>query len=74
MEEVIIANKQAYLNQHYPFYPVPALSHKKYCARCKQVILVGDYKVFTDGKNGKQICCANAPACDGTMLDWMKIS
>ena len=71
MEEIIISNKQGYLNQHYPFYPVPVVADKKYCARCKQVIIVGDYKVF---KNDKQIHCANAPACNGTMLDWMKIS
>lgn len=74
MKEIAIEKKLNYLLEHYPFYPVPKLTDKRYCAHCKKEILVGEYKVFRNDKNETTICCPNAPDCDGTVLDWMKIS
>lgn len=71
MKEVIIADKQKYLDENYPFEDVPQLSDKRYCLHCGQTITVGDYKVFIDDDENELIFCPKAPECDGTVIDWM---
>jgi hypothetical protein len=73
MEEVIIKNKEKYLNENYPFEDTPKLTDKKRCIHCDSIIVVGDYKVFR-GKNREEfICCPNAPKCNGTLIDWLPL-
>ena len=72
MKEIIIKNKQQYLEDNYPFDEVPNLADKKHCIHCDKDIVVGDFKVFLE--DGKEfIYCPNAPECDGTLIDWMDI-
>jgi hypothetical protein len=73
MQEIKIGDKQKYLNEHFPFEPVPLLSEKKYCMQCDLVFTVGDYKVFRDVAGDESICCPNAPECYGTAIDWLEI-
>lgn len=47
MQEIIIENKQKYLDENYPFTDTPNLSDQKLCIHCDKVIKVGDYKVIT---------------------------
>ena len=62
-------NKKEYLENNYPFYPVPELTVKKYCTRCGNNITVGEFKV--EFKGGEQfIVCPNAPECKGNVYDW----
>jgi hypothetical protein len=73
MEELIIKNKQEYLNDNYPFADTPKLTDKQRCIHCDSVFTVGDYKVFKD-KNGIEfICCPNATDCNGTLIDWFSV-
>lgn len=73
MKEVTIKNKKKYLDENYPFVPVPKLTDKKRCIHCDKVITVGDFKVFR-GKSGEElIYCPNAPDCEGTVIDWFTI-
>jgi hypothetical protein len=65
-----IENKEDYLNEHYPFLDVPKLTDTKYCIHCSQNIIVGNYKVEIEN-NEEYIVCANAPKCDGTVIDWI---
>ena len=72
MKEIIIKDKQKYLQDNYPFEGVPKLTDKKHCIHCDNDIVVGDYKVFLE--DGEEfIYCPNAPECDGTVIDWMDI-
>lgn len=72
MRELIIEDKQNYLNENYPFEGVPGLEEKRMCIHCGEIITVGDYKVFK-GKDGfEYICCPNAPECNGTVIDWIE--
>ena len=48
MKEIIIKDKQNYLNENYPFTNIPDLSEKQKCIHCDSIIVVGDYKVFKD--------------------------
>ena len=73
MEEVHIADKAAYLEENYPFEGVPHLDVSCECIHCQKVIRVGDYKVFRGADGFEYICCPNAPACDGTVIDWMPL-
>lgn len=73
MQEIIIKNKQKYLNDNYPFENTPKLSDKKHCIHCEKIISVGDYKVFKDKIGDEFICCPNAPNCDGTVIDWFNL-
>jgi hypothetical protein len=73
MEEVLIKNKQKYLNDNYPFEDIPKLTDKKRCIHCDAVITVGDYKVFKDKRGDEFISCPNAPSCNGTVIDWFDI-
>ena len=73
MEEITIKNKQKYLDESYPFEPTPDLIDKKKCIHCDTVFTVGDFKVFKDEDGEEYICCPNAPACDGTVIDWFDI-
>ncbi|HMS67946.1 MAG TPA: hypothetical protein PKD18_07400 [Saprospiraceae bacterium] len=70
MKEIIIADKQKYLNEHYPFEDTPELMDKKLCIHCDSVFYVGNYKVFKNQSGEEFICCPNAPDCNGTVIDW----
>ncbi len=70
MKEVIIADKEKYLNENYPFGDIPELSDRKFCIHCQKSIIVGNYKVFVDDLDNELIFCPNAPECDGTVIDW----
>lgn len=74
MEEVFVSDKQAFINEEYPFEGVPKLTDKFRCLHCGEVITVGDYKVFKDETGDKYICCPNAPECDGTIIDWIDVN
>ena len=71
MEEIIINNKQKYLNKNYIFDPIPKLTDQKFCIHCWKIITVGNYKVFKSKDGEEYICCPNAPECDGTIVDWL---
>lgn len=70
MEEVIIKDKQKYLDDNYPFEDTPKLTDKKKCIHCGKIITVGDFKIFKDEDGEEFIYCPNAPECDGTIIDW----
>lgn len=72
MKELVIADKQKYLEENYPFVGVPELTDKKTCIHCGKIITVGDYKVFKGNDGFEFICCPNAPECNGTVIDWME--
>ncbi len=71
MIEKIIYDKAKYLDQHYPFLPIPALTEKFLCIHCYKALKMGDFKVFVGANGFEYICCPNAPACDGTVIDWV---
>lgn len=72
MKEIIIKDKQKYLQDNYPFEGVPEMTDKKHCIHCDNDIVVGDYKVYLI--NGEEyIYCPNAPECNGTVIDWIEI-
>ncbi|MDP4226836.1 MAG: hypothetical protein Q8907_11025 [Bacteroidota bacterium] len=73
MEELIIRNKQKYLDDNYPFENVPKITDKKCCIHCDTIFTVADYKVFKDKRGDEYICCPNAPNCNGTVIDWFDI-
>jgi len=73
MEELIIKNKQKYLNDNYPFEDTPNLTDSKRCIHCESVFKVGDFKVFRDKRGDEFICCPNAPECNGTVIDWLSL-
>lgn len=70
MKEIILSDKQKYLNEHYPFKEIPEVTDKKRCIHCDTVFFVGYYKVFKNEAGEEFICCPNAPDCDGTVIDW----
>jgi hypothetical protein len=70
MEEMIIKNKQKYLEDNYPFKGTIRLTDKKRCIHCNKIIIVGDYKVNKAEDGFEFICCPNAPDCNGTVIDW----
>lgn len=71
MEELAITDKAAFLEEHYPFTPIPELTDVFRCIHCIEIICVGDFKVFKGRNDFLMICCPNAPSCDGTVIDWM---
>lgn len=71
--EVIIKDKQKYLDEKYPLGEIPKLTDKKCCIHCGNIITVGDYKVFIDDLDSELIFCPNAPKCDGTVIDWLPV-
>jgi len=71
MKEIIISDKQKYLETNYPFDPVPELYDRKICIHCDQPFVVGNYKILKDSTGMEFICCPNAPECDGTVIDWL---
>jgi len=74
MSELIIADKQKYFNDNYPFGDAPKLSDQKLCIHCDSIITVGEYKVFKhEGDDFEFICCPNAPDCNGTVIDWLPL-
>ena len=72
-KEVIIKDRQKYLDENYPFEEIPKLTDKKSCIHCGNIITVGDYKVFIDDLDSELIFCPNAPKCDGTVIDWLPV-
>lgn len=72
MKEVLIQDKQKYLNENHPTGEVLLLADKRECLHCGKVITVGDYKVFKED-NFDYIYCPNAPECNGTAIDWMPV-
>lgn len=73
MKEVTISNKKEYLEKNYPFEGIPELYDRKRCIHCGENIVVGNYKVFKGSDGMEYICCPNAPECDGTVIDWIRI-
>lgn len=73
MKEIKIQDKQSYLNENYPFTDVPELADRKECIHCESHIIVGNYKVFRNELGQEYIYCPNAPACNGTVIDWIDI-
>jgi len=71
MKELIIEDKQKYLEENYPFSGVPKLSKKVTCIHCNSVFRVGEFKVFKINESIEFICCPNAPECTGTVIDWI---
>jgi len=72
MKELIITDKQKYLEENYPFEGVPKLTDKMLCIHCDKIITVSDYKVFKGNDGFEYICCPNAPECSGTVIDWVE--
>ena len=74
MEQVQIEDKQAFLEEHYPFTPVVKLTDVFRCIHCGEVIRVKDFKAFLRESDGFIfIYCPNAPECNGTVIDWMPL-
>lgn len=71
MKEVFVADKQAFIDEEYPWEDKPQLTDKRRCLHCGQVITVGDYKVYQDETGEKYICCPNTPDCNGSIIDWV---
>lgn len=72
MKEIEIQDKQQYLEENYPFSPVPKLSDKMWCIHCGKQFTVGDYKVFKGHPDGMEyICCPNFLENGGTVIDWV---
>lgn len=42
-----------------------------FCIRCKEVIRVVEFKVYRWSNDFLAICYPKAPACSGTVIDWM---
>jgi hypothetical protein len=70
MKEIVIKDKQLYLNKNYPFADTPIITDRQRCIHCNCVFIVGDYKVFKGRFRMEYICCPNAPDCSGTVIDW----
>jgi hypothetical protein len=73
MKEVFIRDKALYLQFKYPFTNIPSLSDKRLCTVCQQVFTVEDFKVCREESGIEIVRCAYAPACEGTVLDWVKV-
>ena len=73
MKELVIIDKQKYLNENYPFEEIPELTDKKRCIHCDSVFYVGEYKVFKDQNGEEYICCPSATDCDGRVIDWFPV-
>lgn len=73
MPELKIEDKEKYLNENYPFDPIPDLLDKKECIHCGNLIIVGNYKVYRAENGFEYICCPNAPECNGTVIDWIDV-
>lgn len=73
MEEVLIKDKEKYLNDNHPFQSFTSLEIEIVCIHCDTIFKVGKYKVFKDEGGDEWICCANAPNCDGTAIDWIPL-
>lgn len=74
MKEIIIKDKQKYLDDNYPFEDVPKLADQKRCIHCDSIFTVGNYKVFKEKNGDELIYCPNAPECDGTVIDWFNVN
>jgi len=73
MKELLIIDKQKYLEENHPFGNIPKLTDKMRCIHCDSVITVKDYKVFKDEDGDEFICCPNAPMCNGSVIDWVDL-
>lgn len=70
MKEIIIQDKQKYLQENHPTGPVPDLDHEFVCIHCNKIFKVRDYKVIEED-GFPYISCPDAPECDGTVIDWI---
>lgn len=73
MEELIIKDKEKYLNDNHPCQSFKSLEIEVVCIHCDTIFKVGKYKVFKDEEGDEWICCSNAPECDGTAIDWIPL-
>lgn len=74
--EIQPEDKAVFLKQHYIFAEVPDLEDVKLCIHCDKTFKVRDYKSVIDLFDEEPvplIVCPNAPDCDGTMIDWMRV-
>jgi hypothetical protein len=71
MEEIMIKDKQKYLDENYPFVGTPKITEIKTCIHCGKKFKVGDYRVFKDITGFEAICCPNVLECGGTVIDWI---
>ena len=71
MKEIIITDKQKYLNENYPFADVPDISEKMKCIHCDREFEVSQYRVLTQGQD-EFICCPYED-CDGSVIDWVDV-
>ncbi len=69
MREIVIKDKQEYLNENYPFENPPKLLDFVRCIHCDSKFQVLNFKVFKE-RSIEYICCQNAPNCNGTVIDW----
>jgi hypothetical protein len=64
-----IQDKEKYLKENYPVFPIPKLTDKLQCAHCGEIFIVENFRVLY--KDGEEIIyCPNAPTCDGQVYDW----
>jgi hypothetical protein len=73
MKELVIKDKQKYLEEHYPFKGIPKLTDKLECIHCNSTFTVRDYKVFITDDGFEMLCCPNFQECGGTVIDWWEI-
>lgn len=73
MEEILIKNKEEYLQMNYPFENPPSLNEKRQCLHCDNVFEIREFKVYKDSSELEYICCPHAPECDGSVIDWIQI-
>jgi len=73
MKELIIKDKQKFLEENYPFKDVPKLTDKLECIHCNSIFIVGDYKVYVTDGGFEMLCCPNFLKCGGTVIDWWEI-
>lgn len=71
VEEIEIpeAEKQAYLDQYYPFVPKPRLDEQRFDVRARKLFRVGDFRVVRQD-NRNLMCSPYYWDSGGTILDW----
>lgn len=73
MKEVNVTDKKKFFEENWPFVDVPDMTDIRKCVHCDSIITVGEFKVYEDKKGEKYICCPNAPECNGTIIDWVRV-
>lgn len=71
VEEIEIpeSEKQAYLDEHFPFVPTPRLDEQRFDVRARKVFRVGDFRVIRKD-NLNLMCSPYYWDSGGTILDW----